>query len=94
MLRQSVRKDFDQAILERSKSGFELPLETWCQQELQGQIMDLFSDRSTCEAVGLDQAVVMRLWTAFTQNAPGLYWSRIWAVFVLLWWAKRYKAAL
>lgn len=94
MLRQSVRNDFDQTILERPKSGFELPLAAWCQQELQGQIMELFSDRSACEAVGLNQTVVMRLWTAFRQNAPGLYWSRIWAIFVLLWWSKKYKVSL
>jgi asparagine synthase (glutamine-hydrolysing) len=34
---------------------------------------------------------VGRLWRAFLDRAPGLYWSRIWAVYVLVRWCERQR---
>jgi asparagine synthase (glutamine-hydrolysing) len=32
---------------------------------------------------------VLRLWRGFVGGAPGLYWSRVWAVYVLIRWCQR-----
>jgi asparagine synthase (glutamine-hydrolysing) len=39
---------------------------------------------------GLDPRAVGRLWQAFLDHAPGLYWSRIWTLYVLVRWCERH----
>lgn len=80
----------DPAIFDRPKSGFVLPLEVWCRRDLADLVQGTLLDRSLCESVGLSPDAVARLWSAFQAGAPGLYWSRIWAVFIVLWWSRRY----
>ena len=41
-------------------------------------------------AAGLDPAAVERLWRAFREGAPGMYWSRVWSVYVLIRWCHRH----
>ena len=36
--------------------------------------------------VGLHGPTVERLWDAFQSNAKGMYWSRVWAIYVLIRW--------
>jgi asparagine synthase (glutamine-hydrolysing) len=43
---------------------------------------------------GLNPDAVQRLWQAFIDSAPGLYWSRVWAVYVLIRWCHRHGAYL
>ena len=42
------------------------------------------------QAAGLSPPAVLRLWQAFQSGARGLYWSRIWAIFVLVRWCQRH----
>jgi len=53
-----------------------------------------FADRELCAAVGLESEAVGRLWRSYQQGAPGLYWSRVWSLFVLLNWCRRHGASL
>jgi asparagine synthase (glutamine-hydrolysing) len=46
-------------------------------------------DPAAARAAGLEPAAVARLWEGFVGGAPGLYWSRVWAVYVLLRWCQR-----
>ena len=39
---------------------------------------------------GLNPTAVARLWQAFLHRAPGLYWSRVWALYVLVRWCQRH----
>jgi asparagine synthase (glutamine-hydrolysing) len=32
---------------------------------------------------------VERLWQAFLDGAPGLYWSRVWSIYVVIRWCHR-----
>jgi len=32
---------------------------------------------------------VERLWRAFLEGAPGIYWSRVWSVYVFIRWCHR-----
>lgn len=90
LLRRIGLIGLDPAIFDRPKSGFVLPLEVWCRRDLADLVQSTLLDRSLCESVGLSPDAVERLWAAFQAGAPGLYWSRIWAVFVVLWWSRRY----
>jgi asparagine synthase (glutamine-hydrolysing) len=47
-----------------------------------------------CRAAGLDANAVERLWKAFEKEAPGLYWSRVWSIFVLLDWLARHRVSI
>jgi hypothetical protein len=41
---------------------------------------------------GLNPAAVLQLWQAFLDGAPGLYWSRVWALYVFIRWCHRHGA--
>ena len=46
-----------------------------------GRAMDqTMRDESLAAGVGLDGPTVATLWSAFQNNVPGLYWTRVWAV--------------
>jgi asparagine synthase (glutamine-hydrolysing) len=94
LLRELALSELDPRLFERPKRGFELPLEAWCRQQLGRDIDDTLRDEALCRRVGLRPDAVGRLWRAFREGAPGLYWSRIWALYVLLWWCRRYEASI
>jgi len=82
------------SVFERKKSGFVLPIEAWCREQLQGEVADVLGDRAACESVGLDHEVVGRLWRSFRDGAPGMYWSRVWTLFVLLRWCREHRVSI
>src|SRR5690606_36417729 len=87
LLRELALSNVDQAIFDRPKSGFVIPIEAWCRQRLKDEVAEVLADRGLCASVGLDHATVGKLWRSFSAGAPGMYWSRVWVVFVLLgWW--------
>ena len=84
----------DPRLFDRPKSGFVLPIERWCRMSLRDEVQATLDDRALCAAAGLDPAAVARLWTAFSGGAPGIYWSRVWAIFVLLRWCAAHRASM
>jgi len=90
LLRRLAMPKLDPAMFDRPKAGFVLPIDTWCRDELKIQVDEMFNDRTLCESIGINQSAAMRLWNAYQSNSPGLYWSRIWAVFVLLQWCRQH----
>jgi asparagine synthase (glutamine-hydrolysing) len=93
-LRRIGLAGLDPALFERPKSGFVLPIERWCRAGLGDQITAAFADRRACSAVGLDGEVVQQLWQAFQSGAPGIYWSRVWSLYVLLRWSAANQVSL
>jgi asparagine synthase (glutamine-hydrolysing) len=93
LLRSLAVAALDPALFDRPKSGFELPIGEWCRRELKGEVGRLLQDRAACQTAGLDPGAVARLWRAFQAGAPGLYWSRLWSLFALLWWCRRQGAS-
>ncbi|WP_337878092.1 asparagine synthase (glutamine-hydrolyzing) [Caldimonas sp.] len=79
------------ALFERPKSGFELPYDHWLRSRLGQRIDDTLNDPDLVRPAGPDPDNVARLWRAFKQGAPGLYWSRIWALYVLVHWCHRHR---
>ncbi|MGK0481565.1 MAG: asparagine synthase (glutamine-hydrolyzing), partial [Planctomycetota bacterium] len=94
VLRDLAAPQIDPRQFDRPKAGFELPLGLWCRGALRDQMEAMFADDELAERVGLRGHVVRRLWRAFLNDAPGLYWSRLWSIYVLLRWTKQHHACL
>jgi asparagine synthase (glutamine-hydrolysing) len=89
MLRRIGLRGLDPALFERSKSGFVLPLDRWIRRGLQDAMDQTLRDPQAIAPVGLDPVAVERLWRAFLEGAPGMYWSRVWSVYVFVRWCHR-----
>jgi asparagine synthase (glutamine-hydrolysing) len=94
LLRELGLEGLDASLFERSKSGFVLPIERWCRDQLRGELDTVLGDGEACESVGLNVGAVMRVWRAFQGQEPGIYWTRIWALFVLLIWCRTHRMHL
>jgi asparagine synthase (glutamine-hydrolysing) len=76
-------------LFERPKSGFVLPYDRWLRRGLKDTIDRTLRDPEAIRAAGLEPAATQRLWSAFLAGAPGLYWSRVWAIYVLVRWCHK-----
>src|SRR5437660_4567188 len=94
VLRELALGGLDPQLFDRPKSGFVLPIDTWARGALKEEMTAALGDARFCEAAGLDARAVGRLWNAFLARAPGLYWSRIWAVYVLGWWCRTHRMSV
>lgn len=77
LLRRLGLSGLEPALCERPKSGFELPYERWLRSKLGKRIDDTLDDPILVRPAGLNPEAVARLWKAFKEGAPGLYWSRM-----------------
>ena len=89
VLRRIGLRGLDPALFERPKSGFVLPFDRWIRQGLKNAMDQTLRDPQAVAPVGLDPVAVERLWRAFLDGAPGMYWSRVWSVYVFIRWCHR-----
>jgi asparagine synthase (glutamine-hydrolysing) len=89
-LRNAGLAGLDPRLFDRPKSGFVMPFEAWIRQRLRGGIDEVLNDERLAGRAGLSGQAVGRLWQAFQDGAPGLYWSRVWSLYVLLRWCDRH----
>jgi asparagine synthase (glutamine-hydrolysing) len=89
MLRRIGLRGLDPALFERPKRGFVLPFDRWIRRGLKDAMDQTLRDPQAIAPVGLDPVAVERLWRAFLEGAPGMYWSRIWSVYVFIRWCHR-----
>jgi len=94
LLRRTGLRGLDPALFERAKTGFVLPYDRWLRRAMSKVMDQAMRDPDAVRPTGLNPDTVRRLWQAFLDGAPGLYWSRVWAVYVLIWWCHRHKAYL
>ena len=90
LLRELGLADVDPAIFDRPKSGFVLPLEVWCRTVLKDVMDSTFADSRLSNQLGLEPEAIGRLWRSYQAGSPGLYWSRVWSLFVLLNWCRQH----
>jgi asparagine synthase (glutamine-hydrolysing) len=90
ILRNAGLKNLNPDLFERPKSGFVLPFDKWIRRNLGKAMNDTMLDGQQCRAVGLNPTAVSRLWQSFQSNAPGMYWSRAWALYILIRWSHRH----
>ena len=94
MLRRIGLGDIPPHLFDRPKAGFVLPFDRWIRTRL-GKVMDeTMRDRDAVSLTGLNPNAVLRLWRAFRDGAQGIYWSRVWALYVLIRWCRRHGACL
>lgn len=93
-LRNLMANQMNTQLFERPKSGFVMPIEQWCRQGLKNEISEMFNDRSRLAKIGINADAVKALWEAFLAESPGLYWSRIWSIYILCWWCDRHDVVL
>jgi asparagine synthase (glutamine-hydrolysing) len=92
MLRRIGLRGLDPKLFKRPKTGFVLPFDRWIKTGL-GKVMDeTMRDPAAARPAGLNSEAVRRLWQAFLDGAPGLYWTRIWALYVFIRWCHRHRA--
>jgi len=89
ILRRIGLRGLDPALFERPKSGFVLPFDRWIRQGLRKAMDETLRDPQAVAAVGLQPAAVERLWQSFLDGAPGMYWSRVWSVYIFVRWCHR-----
>ena len=89
MLRRIGLRGLDPALFDRPKSGFVLPFDRWLRSSLGKRIDATMRDADAVRPTGLNPEAVRRLWQAFLDGAPGLYWSRVWAIYVYVRWCHR-----
>jgi asparagine synthase (glutamine-hydrolysing) len=89
ILRRIGLRGLDPALFDRPKSGFVLPFDRWIRRGLKDVIDQTLRDPQLIAPTGLDPIAVERLWRAFLDGAPGMYWSRVWAVYVFVRWCHR-----
>jgi asparagine synthase (glutamine-hydrolysing) len=94
LLKTIALSDMPSTLYERPKSGFELPIDTWIRQSLRTEIDQIFHDEELVKSVGLCPQEILKLWNAFENGQSGIYWSRIWSLYVLLNWVDRHKVSL
>jgi asparagine synthase (glutamine-hydrolysing) len=81
-------------LFDRSKSGFVLPYDRWLRSGLGKMIDGTMRDPEAIKSTGLEPSAVGRLWQAFLDGAPGMYWSRVWAIYVFIRWCHRHQIYL
>ena len=89
MLRRIGLRGLDPVLFDRPTSGFVLPFDRWIRRGMKDTMDQTMRDSQAVVPVGLDPAAVERLWRAFLGGAPGVYWSRVWSVYVFIRWCHR-----
>jgi asparagine synthase (glutamine-hydrolysing) len=91
MLRRIGLRGLDPALFDRPKSGFVLPFDRWIRRGLKDAMDQTLRDPKAIAPAGLDPATVERLWQAFLDGSRGMYWSRVWSVYVFIRWCHRHR---
>jgi asparagine synthase (glutamine-hydrolysing) len=94
LLREVALGRLDPALFDRPKSGFVLPIDVWARRRLRPEMEAVFADARLAARVGLRGEAVSTLWRSFAAGRRGLYWSRIWPLYVLLSWCRSHDVAL
>jgi len=79
---------------ERPKAGFVLPYDRWLRSGLGDIIDSTMRDPDAIAPTGLSPPAVAKLWQAFLDGEPGLYWTRVWAIYVFIRWCHRHRVFL
>ncbi len=91
ILRRIALRGLDPALFDRPKRGFVLPFDRWIRRGLRRAIDETMRDRQATMQAGLEPEAVRKLWRGFLEDAPGLHWTRIWALYVLIRWCQRHR---
>jgi asparagine synthase (glutamine-hydrolysing) len=90
LLRRLLYRRVPQALVDRPKMGFGVPLTAWLRGPLRQRVDGLFDSREL-EAVGIDPTVARAEWRQFRDSRSDKSHSQIWNLFALAAWAARWQ---
>lgn len=88
LLVDAMRDLLPPSLLRHPKQGFTIPFQSWMNNELAGEVDAVLMSRET-NTVGLEMVGVRAVWTDFRRGRRGMNWSRPWALYTLLRWARQ-----
>jgi asparagine synthase (glutamine-hydrolysing) len=88
LLVEAVRDLLTPETISNPKRGFTLPFETWMRHELYTEVNSILEGDSA-SAVALNGDEVSKVWQSFKSRKPGVNWSRPWALYTLMRWARQ-----
>jgi len=91
LLRQVLYRYVPEALVERPKMGFGIPIAAWLRGPLRDWAESLLAQRRLAEAGLLDPKPVRRMWSALQAGGKGLEYP-IWTVLMLEAWRERWCA--
>jgi len=94
VLRELALGDLDPALFDRPKSGFVLPIDEWSRRALRDEMSADLGDRGILRAGRTGRAGRRTALACIPGPCPGLYWSRIWAIYVLGWWCRAHRVGI
>ena len=91
ILREALRRDLPESILQRKKAGFAMPVAAWLQQDLKSWALDL-SQSSLVASTGILDPVAVRRMKEEHLSDQSDHRRSLWAVLSLLaWWSSSTK---
>jgi asparagine synthase (glutamine-hydrolysing) len=90
IFKQMLRGTLPDAILDRRKQGFEIPVDAWLRTDLRDQFQATVLGRNHRIGQLIDQASVEKLYQSHLSGA-GRHGSTLWALLVLGTWMDRYQ---
>lgn len=90
ILQDAFRSDLPQELYNRPKKGFEVPLQSWCETELQDLIQDLLSKHFIEEQGIFNYDAIAGLKDVKYMSSHGDAPAHIWALIVFQSWWKHY----
>lgn len=89
ILRQILGKYVPEALFERPKMGFGVPLHSWLRGPLKDWAMSLLT-KENLDANGIDSNAVLKRWNQHINEQCDWHYS-LWGILVYLQWQQRYK---
>ncbi len=90
-LRSIAEKAVGQGVFDRPKRGFEFPFEQWIRGPLENKVGSILLNSSLCQSLGLSHKAVAAIWNRYLEHPGSIYWTRIWALFILLKWCDTHQ---
>ncbi len=90
LLRRHGLAGLDPKLFDRPKSGFVLPFDRWIRRNLGTVMNSVMRDEPALSAIGLKPKAVATLWDDYQRGVPGIYWTRVWAIYVITRWCQCY----
>ena len=91
ILREALKNDLPESILQRKKAGFAMPVAAWLQQDLKGWAQDL-TDSSLVASTGILDPAAVRKMTQEHLSHQADHRRSLWAVLAFLAWWREARA--